>query len=99
MREVVPGWDAEERSGSGSGGKGVLAFSNSFEENVGGAGAGARGRVVQYGVIEVSLKGIGRCQPAGCVFKIDRNGKVVQGSLVVSTDTPFLCCESVDSLM
>ncbi|GAW08991.1 hypothetical protein LENED_011108 [Lentinula edodes] len=64
VREVVPGWDAEERSGSG--GKGVLAFSNSFEENVGGAGAGARGRVVQYGVIE-----------------IDRNGKVVQGSLVV----------------
>ncbi|KAJ3873381.1 hypothetical protein F5051DRAFT_432234 [Lentinula edodes] len=52
VREVVPGWDAEERSGSGRGGKGVLAFSNSFEETAGGAGAGARGRVVQYGVIE-----------------------------------------------
>lgn len=84
MREVVPGW-----------GGGVLAFSNSFEGNGGGVGemsgggggrngAGARGRVVQYGVIEVSLEGIGRCHPGGCTFKIDRNGKVVQGSLVVS---------------
>ncbi|KAJ3929923.1 MAG: hypothetical protein NXY57DRAFT_361372 [Lentinula lateritia] len=85
VREVVPGW-----------GGGVLAFSNSFEGNGGGVGemsgggggrngAGARGRVVQYGVIEVSLEGIGRCHPGGCTFKIDRNGKVVQGSLVVQS--------------
>ncbi|KAJ4487010.1 hypothetical protein C8J55DRAFT_319816 [Lentinula edodes] len=87
VQEVVPEWDAERG--------GVLAFSNSFEGNMGTVGgmssggsrngSGARGRVVQYGVIEVGLKGIGRCQPAGCVFKIDRNGKVVQGSLVVSS--------------
>ncbi|KAJ3887187.1 hypothetical protein GG344DRAFT_69017 [Lentinula edodes] len=54
VQEVVPEWDAERG--------GVLAFSNSFEGSVGTVGgmssggsrngAGARGRVVQYGVIE-----------------------------------------------
>ncbi|KAJ3859473.1 hypothetical protein EV359DRAFT_68127 [Lentinula novae-zelandiae] len=44
VREVVPGW--------GGGGGGVLAFSNSFQGSEGAGGAGARGRVVQYGVIE-----------------------------------------------
>ncbi|KAJ3806866.1 hypothetical protein F5876DRAFT_80274 [Lentinula aff. lateritia] len=51
VREVVPGWGGD---GGGGGGGGVLAFSNLFEGNEGvlGGGAGARGRVVQYGVIE-----------------------------------------------
>ncbi|KAJ3848201.1 hypothetical protein EV368DRAFT_86878 [Lentinula lateritia] len=47
VREVVPGW-----GGDGGGGGGVLAFSNSFSESENAGGAGARGRVVQYGVIE-----------------------------------------------